>query len=260
MVLLHGGPGGNDYLGSIMPELEGFDVVRYGQRSVPPAPVEGPYTVERHLADLVAVLGALRLDHVWLLGHSWGGHLALHALAAMPERFAAAVIVDPLGPLPEQPGAFERMLKRDLDQQQLARLDEIDALEQAGNSTDEAALESVKIVWPNYHHDRAQPPPMPPMRFSVEGYTGAMESVAAHFEAGTLAEKLPGVTVPTVFVHGASSPLDVEHSRAGRRLMPAGELVIVDHAGHFPWLEQPGCVRQAVERLQLRVPLASLPL
>jgi pimeloyl-ACP methyl ester carboxylesterase len=42
--------------------------------------------------------------------------------------------------------------------------------------------------------------------------------------------------------------------------MPAGELVIVDHAGHFPWLEQPGCVRQAVERLRLRVPLASLPL
>jgi pimeloyl-ACP methyl ester carboxylesterase len=259
-VLLHGGPGGNDYLDSILPELDGFDVIRYQQRSVPPAPVDGPYTIEQHVADLAALLDRLRLDHVWLLGHSWGGHLALHALTAMPERFAAALIIDPLGPLPEEPGAFERMLKRDLEVAQLARLEELDALERAGELSDEQAIESVTIVWPNYHHDRGSPPPMPPMQFSVAGYTGAMDSLVGHFEAGTLAERLPDVEVPTVFVHGGSSPLDVEHSRAGRRLMPAAELVIVEAAGHFPWLEQPGCVRRSIERLRLRVPLSSLPL
>ena len=35
----------------------------------------------------------------WIVGHSWGGHLALHLLAAIPERIAGAVIIDPLGAL-----------------------------------------------------------------------------------------------------------------------------------------------------------------
>src|SRR5437763_6893764 len=114
MVLLHGGPSLNDYLGSILPELDGFEAIRYQQRSIAPATLEAPFPGEQHLADLEAVLDSLRLERPWLLGHSWGGHLALHALVALPGRFAAAVIVDPLGALPERPGTFEAMLRRDL--------------------------------------------------------------------------------------------------------------------------------------------------
>ena len=33
----------------------------------------------------------------WIVGHSWGGHLALHMLVACPEHVAGAVIIDPLG-------------------------------------------------------------------------------------------------------------------------------------------------------------------
>jgi proline iminopeptidase len=258
MVMLHGGPAGNDYLEILLPELDGFDAVRYQQRGVPPATTEGPHTVEEHVADLIRVLDTLGLQQPWLLGHSWGGHLAMHALVRAPGRFAAAVIVDPLGPVPESPGAFEGMLKRGLSEAELARLKELDRLEQEGLLTDEQALESVQIVWPNYHHDRDSPPPNPLTRLNAAASTETWASINHHYEAHTLAKGLPSIDIPVMFVHGESSPIDPEHSRAGRRLMPAAELMLVPDAGHFPWVEQPGCVADTIERLRLRMPLASL--
>src|SRR3954452_16659292 len=132
MVMLRGGRAGNDYLELVLRDLDGLDAAGYQQRGVPPATTEGPHTVEEHVADLIRVLDTLGLQQPWLLGHSWGGHLAMHALVRAPGRFAAAVIVDPLGPVSESPGAFEGMLKRGLSEAELARLKELDRLEQGG--------------------------------------------------------------------------------------------------------------------------------
>jgi pimeloyl-ACP methyl ester carboxylesterase len=99
VLLLHGGPGlGFDYLRDLAEELaEENDVAWYQQRGQPPSAVEGPHTVATDVDDARCVLDALGWDKAYVVGHSWGGHLALHVAEAMPDRLLGVLCVDPLG-------------------------------------------------------------------------------------------------------------------------------------------------------------------
>lgn len=59
------------------------------------SPTTAPWRTEEHVADLLAVLddhGVARAD---VVGHSFGGHLALHLLASAPDRVGRVVLIDP---------------------------------------------------------------------------------------------------------------------------------------------------------------------
>src|SRR5262249_54104310 len=76
-LVLHGGPGLSDCTQELAEELaDRFTVVRYQQRGLPPTTLRGPYAVEDHVRDTIAVLDAVSDGPAWLIGHSWGGHLA----------------------------------------------------------------------------------------------------------------------------------------------------------------------------------------
>ena len=90
VLLLHGGPGlGFDYLRGLADELaQENDVAWYQQRGLAPSAAEGPYTVATDVDDARRVLDALGWDKAWVVGHSWGGHLAMHVVEALPERYS----------------------------------------------------------------------------------------------------------------------------------------------------------------------------
>jgi proline iminopeptidase len=239
-VLLHGGPGLSDYLDSLSPLLGArFRTIRYQQRGLAPTTVGAPYTVESNVADAVAVIDEAGGGRAWIVGHSWGGHLALHMLVACPERLAGVVIVDPLGAHMDVLEEFGENLRHGLDPAQLRRLDELAALEQAGQAGDDP--EGLRIVWPNYFADPAAAPPMPAMRQSHDAHTGTFASIVDHAAAGTLTTGLPRVpaTLPVVFVYGAQSPLPAAATTATAALIPHARVVRIEAAGHLPWLERP---------------------
>ena len=121
-LLLHGGAAVPDYLGECAKLLDGlFSTIRYTQRGTPPSDEGPPYSVERHVADALAVLDAFELERAWAIGHSWGGHLALHLLVAHPERLLGVLCIDPLGADPTIFGEYEANLARGLTEEQIAR-------------------------------------------------------------------------------------------------------------------------------------------
>lgn len=67
------------------PDLRG----RAGSAHLP-----GPYGLERHVADVVALLDHLQQPTAVLLGHSMGAFVAALAAARHPERFPRVVLVD----------------------------------------------------------------------------------------------------------------------------------------------------------------------
>jgi proline iminopeptidase len=74
-----------------------FAVVTYDQRGVSrsSAPPLDPanYTLARYVADLEAVRKAVGVEHVHLLGHSWGGLVAMRYATIYPERVRSIVLV-----------------------------------------------------------------------------------------------------------------------------------------------------------------------
>jgi proline iminopeptidase len=59
------------------------------------------------------------------------------------------------------------------------------------------------------------------------------------------------VTIPTVFVLGAVSPIPPEHGLASAALIPAARTEVLENCGHFLWLECPGVVREALDSLRV---------
>jgi pimeloyl-ACP methyl ester carboxylesterase len=252
LVLLHGGPGLSEYTESLLPELtDAYTVIRFQQRGLEPSTTEGPFDVETHLADTIAVLDHLGLDRPLIAGHSWGGHLAMHLMAAYPDRVAAALVLDPLGAVGDGGESdLARILGERATPKAAARAEELDQKALRGEGTAADAIEGLTLIWPGYFADPATAPPMPPMEMSVAVYAQTFESIRRHFQRQTLVSRLPKVTIPTIFLLGEKSPIPAAHGVASAALMPNAKARVLADCGHIIWLDRPGAVREGLDDLR----------
>lgn len=253
VLLLHGGPGLSDYTDTLAPELEnGYRVVRFQQRGLAPSTTAGPFDVERHVADAIAVLDMLGIERACVVGSSWGGHLAMHLVVRHGERFSGLVPIDPLGAVGDGGEAdFGRNLSERVPAELAAQAAEIDARAMAGEGTAEDALKGLSLVWPAYFAEPDAAPPMSVTGISLACYAGTWDSIHDHLAHRTLEEGLPAVRLPAVFVLGAKSPIPHEHGQKSAALIPGARCQIEKDCGHFVWLEHPGAVRAAVDAVQV---------
>jgi pimeloyl-ACP methyl ester carboxylesterase len=250
VLLLHGGPGlSYDYLDSIADELGAeHEVASYQQRGLDPSTARGPYDVATQVDDVRRVLDALGWERATVLGHSWGGHLAMHVAAALPDRLDGVLVVDPLGGVGDggEQQFQEEMLARTPDAvREQAR--ELDERSMSGAGTDDDVIEGMRMVWPAYFPDWQSAPPMPEFRASQDAHTATFASL--HAELPRLESRLATIRVPVGFVHGGSSPMPVSASADSAARIPGAWVEVVDGAGHFPWLDVPGSVMSALARL-----------
>jgi len=234
-----------DYMGSLLPELEGYRVASFQQRGVAPSTMGGPFDVPTLRDDVIAVLDTLGWKAPAMIGHSWGGHLLLQVLAATPTRVGAALAVDPLGAVGDGGlAAFQVELMRRLPEDTRARLKELDAFEATRPLSLAEGLEAMELAWPGYFSSLEVAQPIP-----QSGHAPGDESWdSIRAELPALAELLRGCPVPTRFVHGALDPLPVTASTDTAKLLGAAVDVLPGN-GHFPWLEDPGCVRRSLDHL-----------
>lgn len=261
VLLLHGGPGLSDYTFPLAAELEdAFSVIAYQQRGLSPTLTSGPFDIERHVEDAVAVLDAAGAERAYVIGHSWGGHLAMHLAVHYPDRLLGLVLTDPLGAVPDGGvGDMGANLADRIPAGQAARARELDERAMAGHGTAEDALESLDIVWPGYFSNPQEAPPMPPLRISVDCYAQTFASIVQHFENRTLERQLPALTLPTVVLLGADSPIPPKHGIATAALIPGASYQIEPGCGHFLWLEHPGSVRVALDTICRPLPATGAP-
>ena len=248
-LLLHGGPSLSDYLDSLAVELAGVvTTARYQQRGLAPSLEIGPLDVETHVADAVAVLDALGWERAWLIGHSWGGHLAMHVAVAHPDRLLGLVVLDGLGAVGDGgTAALGPNLTAMLSDEARARVDELDAKGDRGEASEEEHREQMQLVWPYYFADPSSAPPMPEFRFHPHGEV-TWASITNHFERRTLERGLPAFRRPVLIVHGERSPIPLVEAERTAALMPQAQLAVNPY-GHWPWLEDPGLVRRQVTAL-----------
>jgi proline iminopeptidase len=107
IVVLHGGPGLN--LEGLRPDLAPLarrhTTIYFDQRGSGHSEMPDTLRLTAGLMvkDLQAVRRAFRIDRMTLLGHSWGGGLAVLYAADYPQQVARMILV---GPVPPRPGAY----------------------------------------------------------------------------------------------------------------------------------------------------------
>jgi pimeloyl-ACP methyl ester carboxylesterase len=248
-LILHGGPAWPDYTEGLAAELAGcLRTHRYTQRGARPSTAGGPYTIEAHTDDAIAVLDHFEIERAWVVGHSWGGHLALHLMVARPDRLLGVVCIDALGAFDRVFAEFGANLRRTLSPAEVARIEEIEDRRRAGEATEADLVERSRLVWPRYFADRDAAPPHPGDHIGVECSTGTNASISDHFSRFTLATGLPSTKLPALFIHGERDPLPVSSSLEAAALVPDARVETIPDCGHFPWMERPGEIRRRVER------------
>lgn len=97
VVLLHG-LGGNlaGWHLTIVPELQRqyrittYDLRGHGRSDAPPT----GYTTRDMVEDLKCLMDALGIEQAYVVGHSWGGDIALHFALLYPQRVAKLVVIE----------------------------------------------------------------------------------------------------------------------------------------------------------------------
>lgn len=212
--VLEGSGTGVEPLDAVALDLPGFG-------ATPPPP--GAWGSAQYAAAVAAVLDEMA-PRVVLLGHSFGGRVAVHLAAERPERVAALVLTGVPLYRPEgsraRPAASYRAVRR------LARM----------GLVGERRL------------DRAR------QRYGSSDYraaTGVMRDVFVAVVGERYESLLHRITCPTVLVWGEQdrdAPVEVARRAAGA--IGGSELVVLPGVGHMTPLAAPLALREALLRLR----------
>jgi pimeloyl-ACP methyl ester carboxylesterase len=243
-LILHGGPGMSDYTSTLADELEDLlTTARYQQRGLAPSVVDGDVSVEGHVRDAVAVIDKLGWHKPVVIGHSWGGYLALHLAVAHAHEIGALVILDSLGATGD--GGVKQFvpnLRSGISAETLARIVDLEALEKPSSAEQ---LEHFGYIWPQYFGEPSTAPEMPDFQFA-ENAGETWPSINGHFKKGTLARKLPKVHIPALIINGDRSPIPLEQGDRIAQLLPGATFIVQHGSGHFGWLEEPGFIHDQI--------------
>jgi proline iminopeptidase len=253
LVLCHGGPGLWDMFGDVAELLAGVTpVVRWDQRGCGRSErCEGPWTTGRFVADLDAVRGHFGPGRTALLGHSWGGRLALSYAPAHPDRVSALVYVSGTGIGPDadwHPGYTANLHARLAEHpERLARWREL-----CGRP--EKERERAVLQWSAEFEDRERAldhaARMAEPWFGIDEACGGALHAQRERAWGTPEPRsaCAALDVPVLIVDGARDlrPRTAVDSLA--EALPRAHRVTLPHAGHLPWVEDPDGFREAIGR------------
>lgn len=246
VLALHGGPGAHhDYL---LPQLlalsDAFRLIFYDQRGGGRSRTDdrAPVTWQTHVEDLDAVIRELSLDPATILGYSWGGLLAMlfaveSARGRTRSRVQRLVLIDPAPVNREFRRRFEAEFARRQNGETVARL-RTDLASSGLRETDPAAYRqrAFDLSVAGYFADPAAAHDLTPFRVMGRVQDSVWESLGDYDL--TSPGQLDSVRVPAVVIHGREDPIPLESSSVIARTLRA-PLVVIDGAGHVPYVEQP---------------------
>ena len=255
-VVLHGGPGmWHDELLPFFGDLASdHQVVFYDQRGNGKS-VMGEITSENFTVDwLVADLDALRVawgfDSFGIVGHSWGGLLAMYYASRHPERVDRLVLIDPAPP--------NSQLLVESYHQLLGRLspDERDRLEALYESDEYLAGDpgahnhAMRLSeGVTFHVPEARDQYFELVSFDEETARNmvAISGPARDMKLNiTVQDELANIDCPTLILSGEHDFIVEASLRLIQSLIAGSEAVVVPESGHYPFIEQPHAFAQTL--------------
>lgn len=212
------------------------DLLGHGASDAPTDPER--YGMERAVDDLVALLDAMGIARVTLLGYSMGGRVALHVALFAPER-VEALILEGASPGIDDPA--DRAARRASDED-LAAFIEREGIVAFVDRWEALPLFATQRNLPAEIAARQREQRL---RNRPEGLANSLRGMGAGAQA-PLSGRLGEIRVPTLLIAGALDEKyrGLAHSMAAS--MPHARAVIVPEAGHAVHLERPDEFARAV--------------
>ncbi len=237
LVVVHGGLGVDHriYRRTLAPLAEMFRVVFFDQRgNGRSAPVDlATVTMEQLADDVAALADALGLERFSVLGHSYGGFVAQEFALRYPDRLDRLVLVD------TTPGGLGASESPDDDQGPPPPDELLKLLAVPPASDDEMAAMMHRLL--PFYFPKTDAESVAPLFDGTVFRAGMLRRGFEVLSCWSSVDRLENITAPTLLLAGRHDVFtSVPQSfRIGRRI-PDATTVVLEHSGHFPWIEESG--------------------
>lgn len=247
VVCINGGPGASSELmrkSFASLARSGFRVIFHdqlgtGESDKPDDP--SLWSLQRYAAEVEAVSAALEADEIHLLGHSWGGWLAVEYAVTYPRRLRTAIFSSTAANMPVHLEEVRRLLAA-YGEETLAMVDRIEQDAAFHSPLCDAICtlfynrhSSRKAYLANVLHERGK------VNMQIQE---ALWGRAEFSATGELAQwnRLPdlrNLTIPALILVGAFDYLTPRSAALMAAAIPNASLTLFPDSGHLPYLDEP---------------------
>ena len=245
IVVVHGGPGlDHNYLRPGLDVLAtSHTLVYYDQRGTGRSdfPLDpGSINLAAFVSDIDALRQVMGYDKITVLGHSFGGLIALAYAMAHPDDVKALILMDTAEPgkrFQDQAALRQKAARTPEDSTELARL-----MASPGYEAHDAATlsEVYRVAYRSTFLDPRRVDELNLKLLPSTAHNGAQVAQLLGADMTDLDwwDRLPSLTVPTLVLQGKADPEPMAMAQALIQAIPGARLAVLD-SGHFPEIEDP---------------------
>ncbi len=257
LLLLHGGPGAtHEYFEALENDLAaaGVEFIYYDQlgSAYSDQPTEASlWTLDRFVDEVEQVRVALGLDkdNFYLLGHSWGGILAVEYALAHGDHLKGLIISNMMMSIPDYNKYADTVLARQMPPEVVS---EIKAIEARGEYESPRYMD---LLIPNFYHAHIcrltdWPDAINRALGRINRQIYVLMQGPSEFGASGLLEKwdrkadLPKLAMPTLVIGAAHDTMDPEHMRWVSTQVQHGSFLFSRNGSHLAmWDDQQAYLR-----------------
>ena len=253
IIILHGGPGmDHSYL---LPQMEilkkDHQLIFFDQRTCGKSSFEmdsSLISMAQFVEDIEAVRKHFQLEKVNLMGHSWGGLLAMWYAKMYSDRLKSLILVNSIGANKVYTRQAQENLQSKFTPEEQLQMQALMQSTAFQNQEDSALLAAFRMSFAAtfYNRDLLQGLnlQLPDHRMERQSKLRFLMGDLADYD---LHEELKKVEAPTLIIHGDYDATPVDAMMDIAQVMPRARLEVVKEAGHFVFIEKPEVFRELVE-------------
>ncbi len=246
LVIIHGGPGlDHTYL---LPQLlklaDHYRLIFYDQRGSGNSTGtvdSASMTIGTFVRDLDGLRAALKLDTINLLGHSWGGLLAMEYACTFPTRVGKIILENSAGPTSE----WELPLGRNRESRRTPA-DSVALVKIMGSAgfakrAPPAMEQFARVFFRSYFHNQSLADSLT-LTFSQETAKNILPIFAfmgRQIASYDLRPELRKLECPVLIIAGDDDPIPLSYAEQTHELIHGSKLVVLKDCGHFSFIEAP---------------------
>ncbi len=245
ILIVHGGPGLNQhYLVPWLDDLaQRYRLIYYDQRACGKSPADvtvADMSLAKQIDDIEQIRQHLDLGKVHLLGHSWGGFLAMNYAVRYPQQLRSLMLINSIGASSQTNAVADQALSQLMTPEdsiarseimqsadfKAGKSETVDALMRIGfkhQFADVSFMTDLDLGLTRDHLDRAR---------LFQGLAGDLASYDLHPTLG-------GMNVSTLILYGKQDLLSETVGPSLRRAISEHKWVVMEDCGHFPFIERP---------------------
>jgi proline iminopeptidase len=246
IVVLHGGPGlDHTYL---LPQMLGLAkthrLILCDQRGTGKSDVAidpSFISLSNFVEDIEGVRKVYGLEKMNLLGHSWGGNLAMFYAVRYPQNLKSLILVDASAASVEMLKMVSKAQQEHMSPEDRTAFAELIKSDGFKENKTEIIEEFFRIVFHSSFYDPKKVDQLT-LQFSdltAKNWARIPSLLFQGMESFDITAQLSKVEAPTLIIQGDSDPIPMEIPQKLHTLLKNSNLVMLPQCGHFPFIEAP---------------------